>query len=145
MYDEGCNILSAIMQHENISLEAAVGRASELHKADMDRLLYLFKNLPMFPDEVKKELQQYLTDCVLSWVRGNACWSFAAGRYFGDNGLEIEVTARCAVEIRTLGSLSWRSNNGIVQHLLDEPPCLLFCLDYHLRTAFMYYKNSLIR
>jgi hypothetical protein len=97
MYDEGCNLLSIIMQQDKITLEAAVERACEMHKADMNRLLYLFENLPKFPGEAGEDLRRYLTDCILPWVRGNVCWSFKGRRYFGDKGPEVEATRLVAL------------------------------------------------
>ena len=91
MYDEAYNILTVIMRQYNITLDEAARQACQMHKVAADRILHLLDNLPAFPDDNEKDVRAYLFE-LRFWVGAAVCWSFKSGRYFGDKGIEIQLT-----------------------------------------------------
>lgn len=51
------------------------------------------KDVPSWGHDIDRQVRKYLYG-LANWARGNYCWSFESGRYFGDKGLEIQKT-RC--------------------------------------------------
>jgi len=99
MGDDDTNILTVIINEENVGLKEAVKRLCDLHEEAAERFLYLRNNLPPFDAEVKEELGQWF-DGIGAWVRGNVDWSFEAGRYYGTKGQEISETRLAPIPCR---------------------------------------------
>lgn len=87
--DAAHNIITVIMYHHNETLTGAM----EWLEAELRRLVEEFLQLsrlePFWSADVDDLVYEYI-DGIANWVRANDCWSFESGRYFGNDGLNIQ-------------------------------------------------------
>ncbi|TID25240.1 hypothetical protein E2P81_ATG04342 [Venturia nashicola] len=57
----------------------------------MTNFLNEISDLPPWGQGIDKKIQIY-TDGLAQWVRGNDDWTFESGRYFGEEGLKIQMS-----------------------------------------------------
>ena len=82
------------MHHLGLDLDGAVEWAASYHRDAQKRFLDAMKLVPSFGSAaIDVELETYINRIAL-WVRGNYCWLFEGGRYFGDHGAEYQKTRR---------------------------------------------------
>ena len=89
---DGHNFVAMVMNETKVDLEGALGRLAEEHKERVDRAVELWPralSLPCATAKVAKDLAFYV-DHLMGWPRGNDCWSFESGRYFGEDGLRVQ-------------------------------------------------------
>lgn len=87
------NILFVIMRQFNCSLDHAMAWAAAYHSQLEARFMDAFKRMPSWGLEIDSQVEEYCQG-IANWPRGNDCWSFESGRYFGDKGREVQKT-RC--------------------------------------------------
>lgn len=79
------------MNEYNFSLDETLVWLAMRHKECAHRALATWREALAlsFSPEIDKDLAFYI-DYLINWPRGNVCWSFEGGRYFGSNGLRIQ-------------------------------------------------------
>ncbi|EJF60917.1 terpenoid synthase [Dichomitus squalens LYAD-421 SS1] len=87
------NIVTIVMHHLKLDLDATVDWAADYHKQVQRRFLDTLKRVPSFGPAVDADLQSYMTQIAI-WPQGNYCWNFESGRYFGSHGAEYQRTRR---------------------------------------------------
>ena len=88
-----------------LDLEGAMKWAADYHSGSRRKFLEGLKKVPSWGEEIDIQVQQYLNG-IACWPRGNYCWSFESGRYFGNKGLDYQKTLQC--NARVLERLEWR-------------------------------------
>ncbi|KAL5510886.1 hypothetical protein ACEPAG_4643 [Sanghuangporus baumii] len=89
--DDHCNILTVVMKESNGDLQDAIQWAVNYHSEVQTKFLDGLNQLPSWGPNVDRQLKRYLSG-LANWARGNICWSFESGRYFGNKGLEYQKT-----------------------------------------------------
>ncbi|KAL5513795.1 STS14_2 [Sanghuangporus vaninii] len=89
--DDHYNFLTVIINELNVDLEGAVQWAADYHSEVQTKFLDGLNQLPSWGPNVDHQLKRYIHG-LANWVRGNMCWSFEGGRYFGNKGLEYQKT-----------------------------------------------------
>ncbi|KAI0371440.1 terpenoid synthase [Pilatotrama ljubarskyi] len=94
------NLLTVVMRELNVDLDGAMVWVTDFHNDLVQRYIQGLKRIPSFGPEVDGQLQEYLQS-IAFWPRCVDNWSFEAGRYFGDRGLEVQRTRRVQLLPRT--------------------------------------------
>lgn len=89
--DDHHNILTIVMNEFNTDLNCAMQWAMDYHKATQLKFLEDLKKVPNWGTDIDRQVRRYLYG-LANWVRTNECWSFESGRYFGNKGVEYQVT-----------------------------------------------------
>lgn len=89
--DDSYNIVTLVMREFNIGLDAAMDWVVKYHAEVQKTFLQGLKRVPSWGPDLDRQVQQYL-DGLANWARGNACWHFESGRYFGSKCLEVQRT-----------------------------------------------------
>ena len=79
------------MHQFNIDLEDAMKWVVSYHTEVQARFLDGLTRLPSWGPHMDWQVQQYVQG-MANWPRGNYCWNFESGRYFGSKGMEIQKT-----------------------------------------------------
>jgi hypothetical protein len=74
------NLVLAIQQEQDCTLQEALERAVTWHDAEVVAYLTLERRLPSFGSAVDAELARY-AGCLRAWMRGSLDWSRASARY----------------------------------------------------------------
>ena len=92
--------------------------ATDYHKEAKTRFLDGLKRVPSWGPEVDQQVQQYLNG-LGNWARGNDCWSFEGGRYFGNKGLEYQKTRIVSLlaKVKSIDGKSLTHENTVVYHV----------------------------
>ena len=85
------NILFVAMDQHNTDFDGAMAWVVDFHKKIETRFHDTLTRMPSFGPQVDAQLQEYI-DLLSNWPRGNYCWNFEGGRYFGSKGLEYQRT-----------------------------------------------------
>ncbi|KZT21453.1 terpenoid synthase [Neolentinus lepideus HHB14362 ss-1] len=85
------NILTIFMHQFSIDFDGAMKWVCEYHAEIEAKFLDIVKKVPSFGPEVDGELAEYI-ESIANSPRGNYCWSFEGGQYFGKRGFEIQTT-----------------------------------------------------
>jgi hypothetical protein len=104
MHERGCDVQEAMQW------------AAKYHKEVEARFLENMNRLPSFYPSVDADLHEYLFQ-LANWPRGNDCWSFESGRYFGSKGLDVQKT-------RKVPLLAKVSVNRLLKRELVEVPVI---------------------
>ena len=72
----------------NLDVTEAMNWVCRYHYEKQAEFLALRKELPSFGPEADKPLHEYI-NLLGHMIRGNYCWQFEGGRYFGDKGLKV--------------------------------------------------------
>ncbi|EJF62150.1 terpenoid synthase [Dichomitus squalens LYAD-421 SS1] len=115
------NIITVVIHHLGLNLDSAVEWAADYHKDAQRRFSDTMKLVPSFGPAVDRDLDTYIQRIAM-WVRGNYCWLFEGGRYFGSRGAEYQKTRRVpllpkrkrnsgeptvTVEVASIDELGW--------------------------------------
>ncbi|KAK1219384.1 Sesquiterpene synthase 10 [Marasmius sp. AFHP31] len=87
----GNNIVTVLMKHRNMSLQAACDYVGTYCQHLMERYLWARERLPSWGPELDRDVAQYTEACG-HWIKGNLDWSFETIRYFGAAHAEIKKT-----------------------------------------------------
>ncbi|ESK84101.1 terpenoid synthase [Moniliophthora roreri MCA 2997] len=87
--DDRHNIVTIVMNEQQIGLHAALQWISDLHDSLAEEFLTAYAKLQTAG--FSADLITYADD-LGNWVRANDKWSFESERYFGKHGVEIEKT-----------------------------------------------------
>ncbi|TBU44824.1 terpenoid synthase [Dichomitus squalens] len=87
------NIVTTVMRHLKLDLDAAVDWTASYHKQVERRFLDTLERVPSFGPAVDADLKRYITQ-IANFPRANYCWIFESGRYFGSHGAEYQRTRR---------------------------------------------------
>lgn len=85
------NIITVVMHQYSCDFDSAMQWAVKYHKEVQERFMASRKNVPSWGPEVDAQVQEYIMH-LANWPRGNHCWCFESGRYFGTNGREYQKT-----------------------------------------------------
>ncbi|KZT12302.1 terpenoid synthase [Laetiporus sulphureus 93-53] len=85
------NIIAVAMRQFSVDYDGAISWVEKYHKQIEASFLDALTRLPSWGPEIDDELGKYIIG-MATWARGNVCWSFEGGRYFGDKGLEVQRT-----------------------------------------------------
>ena len=77
------------MHHSKLDLQDAVDWAYKYHQDKQHRFVEAMKCLPSFGATIDWKLKAYVNG-ISAIPRGNYCWNFESGRYFGNKGQEIQ-------------------------------------------------------
>ena len=72
------------MHNMETDLEGAIQWAVDYHDRIQQIFLEGLRGVPSWGDKIDNQVKQYLFG-LANWPRGNSCWSFEGGRYFGKN------------------------------------------------------------
>ncbi|KAI0630499.1 terpenoid synthase [Trametes polyzona] len=87
------NILTVVMHEKHLSLAEAVDWLAIEHEKRVERFLALWpeaRKLSFGSEATNKALAIYL-DHLANWPRGNECYSYESGRYFGSDGARAKL------------------------------------------------------
>ncbi|OCB85493.1 terpenoid synthase [Sanghuangporus baumii] len=84
--DDHDNILTVVMNEYNVDVQGAIQWAVSYHSEVKMKFLDGLDRVPSWDPDMDRQVRQYLHG-LANWARGNHCWSFEGGRYFGDKGL----------------------------------------------------------
>ncbi|KAI0355478.1 terpenoid synthase [Trametes cingulata] len=87
------NLLTVVMRELDVDLDGAMTWVTRFHEDLARRFIDGLERVPSFGSEIDGQLHEYL-ESIAIWPRCVDCWSFEAGRYFGDQGLEFQRTRR---------------------------------------------------
>ncbi|KAF7341698.1 Terpene cyclase [Mycena sanguinolenta] len=88
------NFLAIIMRTDStMDLPAATSWLSAYHESLQSEFIDTISLLPSFGLALDREVQEY-TSYLANWPRAQDCWNFESTRYFGNKGLEIQVTRK---------------------------------------------------
>ncbi|EMD34166.1 hypothetical protein CERSUDRAFT_98094 [Gelatoporia subvermispora B] len=87
----GNNIVTVLMQEEDIDVQAAADKVGVKFKVLMDRFLELKTSLPKWGPTVDAAVASYVM-AMEHWVIGNLEWSFETQRYFGAEHAAVKST-----------------------------------------------------
>ncbi|KAL0574236.1 Sesquiterpene synthase 10 [Marasmius crinis-equi] len=88
----GNNIVTVLMKHRKMSLQAACDYVGHHCQCLMDRYLSARERLPSWGSvELDRDVARYAEACG-HWIKGNLDWSFETIRYFGVAHCEIKRT-----------------------------------------------------
>ena len=89
--DDRYNILTVVMHQLNLTLPDAVKWAVTYYDETKKKFLDGMKRIPSWGKEIDEQVAMYVAQLAV-WPRGNACWCFESGRYFGSKGLGVQKT-----------------------------------------------------
>ena len=79
------------MHNMETDLEGAIQWAVDYHDRIQQDFLEGLRRVPSWGNKIDNQVKQYLFG-LANWPRGNSCWSFEGGRYFGKKGLDYQRT-----------------------------------------------------
>jgi Delta6-protoilludene synthase len=79
------------MNEKGVDLDAALNWVAEYHGDILSNFQAQHRLLPSWGPEMDPVVDAFVERLVY-WIRGNDCWSFESGRYFGTKGPEIKET-----------------------------------------------------
>ena len=91
--DHFFNILTVVMHQYNLPLPDAMEWVVKYRSKIETNFLEGLKRIPSWGKDVDDQMAVYI-EHLAGWPRGNECWSFESGRYFGSKGLEVQKTRR---------------------------------------------------
>ncbi|KAF8514326.1 terpenoid synthase [Hysterangium stoloniferum] len=83
-----CNTITVLMHHDNCSVEQAMEKAAEMHRACSTRFFQRWNDLPLWDPAIDLNVRKYI-EGLAHWATGNYHWSFEIGRYFGSGGKDV--------------------------------------------------------
>ena len=84
------------MHQHGLTLPEAMEWAAKYHEQVEEKFLDRVKSVPSWGKDIDEQVAAYI-EHLAGWPRGNDCWSFESGRYFGSKGLEVQKTRRVAL------------------------------------------------
>ena len=93
------------MRLNNLDVAGAMNWARNYHVGLQAKYLAGLKNLPSFGPQIDRDVKEYL-DGIAMMVKGNVCWSFEGGRYFGNIGLKVQQTRYVPFKLRPSSDIS---------------------------------------
>lgn len=112
------------MRELDLDLDRAMEWVADYHAQVQRKFLDGRKQLPSWGADLDLQVGEYL-DGLANWARGNVCWHFESGRYFGDKTLEVQQTRRVALlprAVPTAQAESLRRENVVVP-LIEALEC----------------------
>ncbi|KAJ6465141.1 terpenoid synthase [Mycena vulgaris] len=101
--DADYNAVTVIMVNDNTDVAGGIQWISDLHDelvehflAVRDDVLHHSNGVPSWGKTIDAQIERCI-DGLGQWIRGHDEWNFGSGRYFGDEGLEIQQS--CGVVI----------------------------------------------
>ncbi|KAL1940077.1 hypothetical protein VTO73DRAFT_9412 [Trametes versicolor] len=85
------NLVTVVMRELGMDLDSAIEWVVDFHHGIAARFIEGLEHLPSFGPGVDAQLQEYLQN-IANWPRCVDSWSFEAGRYFGERGVEYQRT-----------------------------------------------------
>ncbi|KAG7441671.1 terpenoid synthase [Guyanagaster necrorhizus] len=83
------NILTSVMNDRNCDLHDALSWVEDRYRLTRNTFLRLWTEIPSWGPETDATASLYLHG-LASCVRGNECWNFESGRYFGSSGRAVQ-------------------------------------------------------
>ncbi|KAJ6453743.1 isoprenoid synthase domain-containing protein [Mycena sanguinolenta] len=109
------NFLTIIMRTDStMDLRAATSWLSAYHESLQSEFIDTIRLLPSFGPALDRELQEYISH-LANWPRAQDCWNFESTRYFGNKGLEIQVTR----QVPLLSKLKRTKAEGVMVPLVE--------------------------
>ncbi|KAL1938253.1 hypothetical protein VTO73DRAFT_11897 [Trametes versicolor] len=99
--DDMHNIITLVMNEKQIDVDAAVEWLAAEHAKRVDEFFVLWPQasaMSFGSDELNQAVATYL-DHLVNWPRGDECWSFESGRYFGKDGARVKKER--VIELKT--------------------------------------------
>lgn len=87
------NSVELVMKEQKINLQAAIDWLERYAANVLAAFLDNTSHLPCWGTEVDEKVKIYVNG-LAQWVRGNDDWTFESGRYFGREGLEIQMSRK---------------------------------------------------
>ncbi|KAK7451089.1 hypothetical protein VKT23_012765 [Stygiomarasmius scandens] len=101
--DADYNAVTVVMYNEKTDAAGGIQWISDIHDDIVDHFLRLREDVmnktngfPSWGEEIDRQVELYV-DGLGMWIRGHDEWNFGSGRYFGDEGLEIQKTRQVHV------------------------------------------------
>ncbi|KAI0345587.1 terpenoid synthase [Trametopsis cervina] len=89
--DDRSNILTVTMRQYQLPLAEAAEWVAKYHAELEAKFHDTLTKVPSWGKEVDDHMAEYI-EHLINWPRGNDCWNFEGGRYFGSKGEEIQRT-----------------------------------------------------
>ncbi|KAI0752803.1 terpenoid synthase [Daedaleopsis nitida] len=102
--DDQHNVITVAMREYGLDLDGAVRWLADRHKARVDHAIAAWRQALDPSSDVSPEMSDKLVayvNHIMNWPRGNDCWNFESGRYFGRDGLRVQ--AQRVVELLPTG------------------------------------------
>nr|BBH51498.1 putative sesquiterpene synthase [Clitopilus sp.] len=94
--DANYNAVTVVMHNHNTNVDGGIQWISDYHDTIVDHFLRLREDVrlkqngfPSWGARIDREVEAYVEGLGL-WIRGHDEWNFGSGRYFGDEGLEVQ-------------------------------------------------------
>ncbi|EJD00101.1 terpenoid synthase [Fomitiporia mediterranea MF3/22] len=94
--DDRHNIVTVVMHELKVDLDAAMQWVLNYHRETEAKILDAIERVPSWRSDIDRQVRQYI-DGLVHWPRGNDCWNFESGRYFGNKGPEIQKSRQVAL------------------------------------------------
>jgi Delta6-protoilludene synthase len=101
--DADYNAVTVVMYNEKTDVAGGIQWISDIHDEIVDNFLRLREDVihktngfPSWGEEIDRQVELYV-DGLGMWIRGHDEWNFGSGRYFGDEGLEVQKTRQVHV------------------------------------------------
>ncbi|KAH9477371.1 Delta(6)-protoilludene synthase [Psilocybe cubensis] len=100
--DADYNAVTVVMHNNKVGVDEGIQWISDLHDEIVDNFLKLRQevmtktNFPSYGPEMDRQVEAYV-EGLGQWIRGHDEWNFGSGRYFGDEGLEIQKTRKVII------------------------------------------------
>lgn len=108
--DADYNIITVIREHLGVGIDGGLDWLLNRHDEAVQDFITVADNVrnqhgfPSLGERMNKQVSDYIDGLAL-WVRGNDAWSFENQRYFGNEGLEVQIH-------RTVVIKSWSFSIG---------------------------------
>ncbi|KIY52825.1 terpenoid synthase [Fistulina hepatica ATCC 64428] len=116
--DDRHNIVTIAMHQFHTNYEGAIEWICRYHTEVESKFIAGMKCVPSFGAEVDKQLKEYIKH-LANFPRGNDCWNFESGRYFGSEGLEIQKTRFVALLEQVKQDPAAKKDQVVVPSVVD--------------------------
>lgn len=89
--DDRHNIITVVMHQFDLDIAGAMEWTANLHKAIEAKFFDALTRVPSWGKDIDEQVVEYIYG-LGNWPRGNDCWNFESGRYFGSKGPEYQKT-----------------------------------------------------
>ncbi|KAI0371441.1 terpenoid synthase [Pilatotrama ljubarskyi] len=112
------NLLTVVMRERGMDLDGAMVWVTLFYNDLAKQFIQGLEHVPSFGSEVDGQLREYLQGIAI-WPRCVDSWSFEAGRYFGDQGLELQRTRRVQLLPKRKRNTEHRQEE-VEAHLIEQ-------------------------
>ncbi|KAF8176079.1 terpenoid synthase [Pholiota molesta] len=100
--DADYNAVTVVMKNNNTDVAGGIQWISDTHDDIVEHFLKVRddvlnkRGFPSFGEELDRQVAEYVEGLGI-WIRGHDEWNFGSGRYFGNEGLEIQKTRKVII------------------------------------------------